>query len=130
MKTRATADIGSDGEFYVRVVRVGGLEKPTVQLDIDGVSCRKRSFRVASQELARQLAGRLYETVKVTGRATWDTDNLELVDLVVTELDEGWQDVHLASVIREHGRFPLEPKFDSLDELLRERREMRGNGQA
>lgn len=105
-------------QFLARVVRVGG-DKPTVKLEIGQ---RSGTFGVASQNLAKKLGERLFETVKIDANVTWDSKTLEILGLEVTGLDESWEDVHLAEVIDRHsGRLPLVLSIESTEELLVER---------
>lgn len=107
-------------EFYARVIRVGG-GKPTAQLEIHG---HTGTFPVKNDTLARKLAASLYDTVKISGSAVWDAQ-WNLREFEILALDEGWSDVHLAEVIDEHGRLPVELTVGSVDELLASRQEMR-----
>ncbi len=112
---------GTD-EFYARVVRVGG-ERPTAKLEIGNET---GTFRVTNQEIAKKLANRLFETVKIFADVRWDSRTLEILDIVVTGIDEDWQDIHLAQVIdRYGGRLPLDLSVGSTAELLAEREEAR-----
>ena len=114
--------IGID-ELFARVVRVGGEANITAKLEIGRQS---GTFKVCSTDLARKLAGRLYETAKIKAEVQWDPETLEILDLTVLDIDERWQDIHLGQLIEEHGgRLPMELAVGSTEEILhgRDRRD-------
>ncbi|HHY38834.1 MAG TPA: hypothetical protein GX507_07925 [Clostridia bacterium] len=68
--------------IYGRVIRVGGVE-PKIRLILDDgsqVTC------TATEDQAKQVARRLYETVGLKGFAEWDTDNWSLKAFSVGEI--------------------------------------------
>lgn len=108
MEERRKSSIHGTDEIYATVLRVGG-KHPTAVLSIPGKLRRARAFGVSSQALAKQLGNKLYDTVKLSANVEWDPDSLEIVDLEVTGMDPGWEDISLAQLVRESGgRLPFE----------------------
>lgn len=102
-------------EMYARVVRVGGEDRITTRLEMGRLG---GTYKVANVDTARDLAARLYETVKIRAQVKWDTRTLEVEDLTVLSVDTSWRDVHLAEVIKENGGvLPLELSVKSTEEL-------------
>ena len=82
--TRITAYTPVDGEtvIYGEVIRAGGVE-PKVELK---PLAGKTLFCPTSQEIAVQLAGRLYQQVGVFGYATWDRETLEIKEFHISRV--------------------------------------------
>jgi hypothetical protein len=108
-------------EVYAQVMRAGG-ESPTVQLNfLNGESGTYYIRGKDRRDLARRIAGRLYETVKLQIEAWWNAKTLEVENLVVHDILD-WRDVHLAQVYREHSnRLPITLTINSVEELMEER---------
>lgn len=115
--------IRSIEELYARVVRVGGERPITAKLEI---GTQSGTYKIASPELARKLAARLYDTAKVKAEVLWDPKTLDIISLTVIKVDEQWKDVHLGQVIEEHGGvLPIELSVESSDEVVAARNQSR-----
>lgn len=112
-------------EIYAAIVRAGG-DTPTVTLDfLDGGSGTYYVRGRDRKDLAKRIAGHLYETVKLSVEAWWNARTLELDNLVVLDLLE-WKDVSLAEVYREHSnRLPITLTINSVEELIADREDDR-----
>lgn len=89
--------------LYGRVVRVGGEKKQTVSLRLLDNSLLL--VDAASEELAKQIAHRLYSRVGLIGTATYDPVSLSMLEFTANELSE-------------YSETPLEDAFQSLREVL------------
>lgn len=103
-------------DVYARVTRAGGENPPTAHLEL--LSGQSQSFPVKGKELAKELAKRLYELVKLRVDAEWDTSTMRIKKLTVLAIDVEWRDTHLATVMEEHeGSLPMrfEPRNEQED---------------
>ena len=117
------APIRSIDDLYARVIRVGGENPVTAKLEIGKQS---GTYKVASLELGKKLAARLYETVKIRAEVGWDPKTLDIVELEVKDLDENWLDEHLWELMKAHdGRLPIELAVKSAEAIREERRKER-----
>jgi hypothetical protein len=74
-----------DTTIYGKVIRVGG-RRPRVMIEtIAGESV----FCDASPAIAKQLAPRLYERVRLEGKAAWDPDSWSLLEFRIREAESG-----------------------------------------
>lgn len=83
-QTRIEAFVPVDGEtiLYGQVIRVGGVD-PKVELKpLTG----KALFCSTTEEIAIQLANRLYQQVSLQGCATWDQETLEVKEFRITKV--------------------------------------------
>lgn len=124
---KQSAPIHGYDEVYATIVRAGG-ETPTVTLSFLNGGGGTYHIRGADRrDLAKRIAGRLYETVKLEVEAWWNAKTLELENLVILDVLD-WKDVHLAQVYRDHGDLlPITLTVDSVEELLAEREEDRSD---
>lgn len=99
---------------------------PTVTLNfLNGVSGTYGIRGSDRRALAKEIAGHLYETVKLQVETQWNTRTFEIENLAIVGILD-WQDVHLAHVYRDHGnRLPITLTIGSVEELLAEREEDR-----
>jgi len=111
--------VRSVSDVYARVVRVGGERPITAKLEIGKQS---GTFEVNGRELAKKLASRLFETVKIRADIALDRKTLEIANLTVLDIDETWMDVHLGQVMEMHGgKLPLKLSVASTEAVLKER---------
>lgn len=112
-------------EIYAAVVRAGG-DTPTVTLDfLNGGGGTYYIRGQGRKDLAKRIAGHLYETVKLSVEAWWNARTMELDNLVVLDLLD-WKDLSLAEVYREHGnRLPITLTVNSVEELVADREDDR-----
>jgi hypothetical protein len=112
-------------EIYAAVMRAGG-ETPTVTINF--LNGETGTYPIRGQnrrELAKRIAGHLYETVKLQVEAWWNARTLEIETLHIHDLLE-WQDIHLAEIYRENGNgLPIRLTIASVEELMVEREEDR-----
>jgi hypothetical protein len=120
------APIHGFDEIYAAVVRAGGADIPTVTLSfLNGGSGTYQIRGKDRRSLAKQIAGHLYDTVKLSVEAWWNARTLEIESMYILDLLE-WRDLHLAQVYRDHGdRLPIRLTIDSVEELLAKRGEDR-----
>ena len=77
----ASARIRGRTSLIVSVIRVGGEDKRTATIRLsDG---RKLTATVASQELAKQLGARLYQTIEVNGEAEWSSKDVVVLEFKI-----------------------------------------------
>lgn len=112
-------------EMYATIVRAGG-DTPTVTLDFLGGGGGTYQIRGRDRkDLAKRIAGHLYETVRLNVEGWWNARTLELENLYIHDLLE-WRDVSLAEVYREHGeRLPITLTINSVEELMAGREDER-----
>lgn len=83
-QTRIQTFAPVDGEtiLYGQVIRAGGVD-PKVELK---PPTGKALFCSTTEEIAVQLANRLYQQVSVQGCATWDQETLEIKEFRITKV--------------------------------------------
>ncbi len=83
-QTRIETFVPVDGEtvLYGQVIRAGGID-PKVELK---PLAGKALFCSTTQEIAVQLANRLYQQVSVQGCATWDQETFEIKEFRITKV--------------------------------------------
>ncbi len=79
----APALVRGTSTIFGRCIRVGGAE-PKIDIRL---SNRRRLLHVeATEEMAKRLARNLYESVAITGEATWEPETWEIVDFKATSV--------------------------------------------
>jgi hypothetical protein len=115
--------VHSVGDVYARVIRVGGERPTTAKLEIGKQS---GTYEVNGRDLAKKLANRLFETVKIRAAIAFDRKTLEIASLTVLGIDETWTDVHLGQVIETYGgKLPVRLSVANTEDILRERQRER-----
>lgn len=123
LKKKEATYIQGFTDAFAYVWRIGG-KSATVVLEFD---TGERLTCHVGKKLAKKIAPRLYTTVHLSGLATWQPEELRLVDFSPQEIDEDWTDIHLADVLEKNGGLlPITTEFESVDELLAQRTEWRG----
>jgi hypothetical protein len=111
-------------EVYAQILRAGGSAEPKVTLRFP--SDERWTCSVRGRDLAKRIASCLYETVKLKVEVWWNAKTLERERMVVHDL-MNWKDVHLAEIYREQGnRLPIRLTVSSVEQVLRERKNDRG----
>jgi hypothetical protein len=104
-------------EIYARVIRAGGYPEATVKLAFGEEDV---TADVKNLDLAKQLAKRLYEEVKLSVEVEWDTATGRIEGMRVLEILD-WESIHLGDLYDREGRLPIKSSYQSVDELLASR---------
>lgn len=98
--------------LYGDILRVGGSE-PKVQFR--SISDQELIYCIATREMTRQAAVRLYERVGLRGEAVWDAETWELVSFKIEEILD-YEDVGLVQAFAEL-REIVGAYFDQIDDV-------------